>query len=611
MTTFAEPTVAPPEPKRDGYGRYLITPADGGKAVSHTRVTTFIKAIQDSQSLIGWAQRMTALGLAQRPDLLTGIAAIADPDRGDGKRALDAFCNQAKIAGGGEMSQHWGTDMHGVIEAINRGADPATAAANAAIRPESAPDFRTAAAPDVAAYVEAMRSHKVGFYPTMVERVVVNSQWTVAGMFDLLAAVPGYDLPLIADLKTGSTYGAAEWAIQLAVYADATSLYDYATDTHEQMPAVDRDHGLIIHLPARTGTCELYVLDLAIGREMIATCDAVRKWRNRARKVLAPLAKIPAAAPEGQATYEQAPDPVPPSPVLAPIPSPVRPSGPLEDAAVDERVRHLHGRLTALQAANPDAVAEVLRRWPTDTCSLSQHLAGQGVLVPWQLDQIEKATSAVEAAVEAPFYAEIDPTTRGLDFDDPAVQGVIAAIKALPDDLRSQVQAAARDSGVPKFTERPTAKQLDVVCELVATAEMAWADRVRLASLSIAYIAEQADVPTPAILHAAGCAFTADDDRWPLTARDVEVLSDIGDAIGLGFVGASVDGVTLVVTDNALDLLVARYGAKRPLLTAARAAAKTLALDVPSKATDVVTSIPLVAHLALADIPVDDAAPND
>jgi hypothetical protein len=592
MTTFAEPAPIV-EPKRDRYGRYLISPADGGKAVAHTRATTFVKAVAEESALTKWAARMTALGLAARPDLLAGVAAIADPSTPDAKKSLNAICEDAKTAGGGDASRNLGTAIHAEVEQINRGKDPATS-------PEL---FRT----DIDAYVTALRSAGVGVYPEMVERVVVNSAWTVAGTFDLLASVPGFELPMVADLKTGASvdFGQGEWAIQLALYATATSLYDYSSDTHQPFPAVDQERGLIIHLPAGTGRCDLYIIDLAAGRRMIDTCATVRAWRNQSRRLLTPLT-IPPAAPEGQATTAMAPDPAPlaaPSPVLAPIPSPVRPSGPTEDALVDARVQHLFGRLSALQAANPDAITEVLRRWPADTCTLSDHLAGHGALLPWQLDQIEQATSAVEASVEAPFYAEVDPASRGIDFDDNAIQATIAAIKALPADLRAQVQTAARDAGVPKFTERPTVAQLDQVIALVETAEMAWADRVRLAVTSIQWIEQQAGlgsyIDTNSLLAMVGATFDAEADRWPLTEGHVRLLSDIGDGIGLGVL-VIVDG-HLEVSPDALDTLTTFYAGKRPLLTAARLAAETFGLPKPGKSIDIATSIPLVAHLAVAD----------
>ncbi len=54
-----------PEPKRDRWGRYLIVPTAGGKARSHTRVTTFAKSIADTYNLTEWAKR-NPFGRAQR-----------------------------------------------------------------------------------------------------------------------------------------------------------------------------------------------------------------------------------------------------------------------------------------------------------------------------------------------------------------------------------------------------------------------------------------------------------------------------------------------------------------------------------------------------------------
>jgi hypothetical protein len=574
MTTFTEPAVIV-EPKRDQWGRYKIVPAEGGKAVGHTRATTFIKAVADQTSLTLWAQRMTALGLVARPDIAQAIAEIPAPAAGDGKRTLDALCEEAKAAGGGNDGRDWGTEMHGVIEAINLGADPT--AVDALHRP------------DVDAYVETMRSHGVQVYPSMVERVIVNAPYTVAGMFDVLAAVPGFDLPLVTDLKTGSTYGAAEWAIQLALYADATSLYNYADDTHEPMVPVDRDHGLIIHLPMQAATCTLYLIDLNVGREMVATCHQVREWRKRARKVLAPLsAPVPASTP---------------SPVLAPTPIIERPAGPNETAGVDDRARHLHARLTHLQGLQPIALADVLKRWPTGTCTLSDHLAGTGVLVPWQLDQIEKATSAAEADHGVPFFPVVDPTAGGVDFDDPRIQSLIAAVKALPADLAADLHTKARTAGVPKFTERPTVVQLDVVADLLADAEEAWTTRCTGAVTSLCWIEDQAGFggcqTADELLALVGCTFTTADDRWPISATQAGLLSDLGDAIGT--VLTFTDG-RLTIADGALDVLADRFGGKRPLLTAARNAAEALGLPKPGKSIDVVDSISLSAHLAVVDV---------
>ena len=62
--------------RRDRYGRYLVLPPDGTKPVGYTRATTIAKTLDDTSSLMAWGERMTAIGLARRPDLLAQI----DPD---------------------------------------------------------------------------------------------------------------------------------------------------------------------------------------------------------------------------------------------------------------------------------------------------------------------------------------------------------------------------------------------------------------------------------------------------------------------------------------------------------------------------------------------------
>ena len=80
----------------------------------------------------------------------------------------------------------------------------------------------------------------------------------LAGMADRHVIVGGQRY--IADIKTGSgiDYGAGGFAVQLAIYAHATSLYDYVTAPHAEPPPLDRERGLIIHVPAAGGDVTLH-----------------------------------------------------------------------------------------------------------------------------------------------------------------------------------------------------------------------------------------------------------------------------------------------------------------------------------------------------------------
>lgn len=87
---------------------------------------------------------------------------------------------------------------------------------------------------------------------------------------------------IIGDIKTGGKldYSYPGYTIQLALYAGGV-IYDLDTETRKGAP--DKLHtqwGLLVHLPAGTGVCELLWVDLEEGREGARIVQAVRKWRK-------------------------------------------------------------------------------------------------------------------------------------------------------------------------------------------------------------------------------------------------------------------------------------------------------------------------------------------
>jgi hypothetical protein len=70
---------------RDRWGRPLITPPTGGEPRAYTRVTTLAGSVEDTYHLGQWQQRMVAVGMARRPDLVLG-ALGADPTDKNGKK---------------------------------------------------------------------------------------------------------------------------------------------------------------------------------------------------------------------------------------------------------------------------------------------------------------------------------------------------------------------------------------------------------------------------------------------------------------------------------------------------------------------------------------------
>ena len=68
----------PVEIERDRYGRPLVVPPKGGKAIAYTRATTIANSLDDASALTAWKMRMAAIGLTSRPDLLLAIGVAAD-----------------------------------------------------------------------------------------------------------------------------------------------------------------------------------------------------------------------------------------------------------------------------------------------------------------------------------------------------------------------------------------------------------------------------------------------------------------------------------------------------------------------------------------------------
>lgn len=287
---------APPggsEPPRDRLGRYLLPGPDGNRK-AHTRATTIARTLADEYKLGQWQQRMVATGLARRQDLLLAVAAHSDD-----RDRLDELCEQAKVAAQADAGANAGTALHAATERADRGEDITLP-----------PPWNQ----DLAAYQATLARHGVEVVPGMIERVVSVDSLGVAGTFDRLVRLPGacpchgepFELPLIADLKTAKRiYDFGEIALQLALYANADRIHDWAAGTAEAMPDVDRRHALVIHLPSGQATCRLHLLDIEEGWEGVQLAMGVRRYRKYGSVVeLAPAAAEDTAAGSGGAGEE-------------------------------------------------------------------------------------------------------------------------------------------------------------------------------------------------------------------------------------------------------------------------------------------------------------------
>jgi hypothetical protein len=261
------------EPNRDRWGRYLLPDPDTGEEKAWTRATTIAGLLDDTYNLERWAERMVVVGLAKRDDLMLLAKSVTDPNSKNGKGTLNRIVKDAKQVTPSRANV--GTAIHAATEAVDRG---------------EIPNLPAPYDKDLDAYTVAMHALGITVEPGFIERIVVLPELEVAGTLDRMVRVPGWDLPVIADIKTGATVHFAELshAIQQSIYANATHVWDPELGELVPMPPVDKTRALIVHLPAGEGVCQVHVLDIAQGIEAARVAAAVHKWR-KAKGLSTPL----------------------------------------------------------------------------------------------------------------------------------------------------------------------------------------------------------------------------------------------------------------------------------------------------------------------------------
>ena len=242
---------------RDRFGRPLVVPPGGGRAVAYTRCTTFVDVLEDKYNLQQWEKRMVALGLAARRDLLLAVVA----SKPDDKKHLDDIAKQAKEAALASAGATIGTALHSLAERIDRGQETGPV-------PE---EYRG----DLEAYINATH----GLEMLAIEQFTVLDALKIGGIPDRVARIG--DRCFIADIKTGSIeFGALKIAMQLAVYSRSVP-YDFLTGERDPWTIeLDQDRAIVIHLPERSGTCTLHWVDIARGWEAVEIAVEVHKLRK-------------------------------------------------------------------------------------------------------------------------------------------------------------------------------------------------------------------------------------------------------------------------------------------------------------------------------------------
>lgn len=279
---------------------------------SYTRTTTYIDVLDDKSNLEAWQMRMVLIGIAQDNGLLNDVTALYAEQqeaestlRGMGvegdeavkaelkaaaKKPKDELNRRAQIAkkkAGAEDKADKGTELHALSELRDLGED----------LPKGI-SFEDVL--DLAAYTCASEGFKI----VHMEKLVVCDELAIGGTPDRVSEwcgnhtlvapdgteyVPGDGRRLITDLKTGTVeYGGLKMAMQLAIYS-RSKLYDHKTGARSPLENIDQKWGIIMNVPAGSGTGALYWADLELGWEAVQIAGSVRRMRGMGRKALEKL----------------------------------------------------------------------------------------------------------------------------------------------------------------------------------------------------------------------------------------------------------------------------------------------------------------------------------
>jgi hypothetical protein len=265
LTTFKTPAR---QISRDSWGRPLI-PGPDGTLIPYMRTTRFVSNLSDQTGLHRSELRKLAVGLANRPDQVLAITALdadealasmASWGRGPNpaREALDDTISVVMEPASAPAAI--GTALHGITQRVDLGQ-----------KLGRIPDRYAA---DIAAYIKATK----GLSWIGIEEFRIHDSWRVAGTADRRGVRRGR-LQRIADIKTGSIDYSHAYAMQIAMYAHSV-VYDIATGTRAEPEAdLDLRTGLLVHLPAGQGRCDIYEIDIEKGWAACQLAKQVWDWR--------------------------------------------------------------------------------------------------------------------------------------------------------------------------------------------------------------------------------------------------------------------------------------------------------------------------------------------
>lgn len=309
---FADPDAEQP---RDRWGRPLIVPVGGGKPEGYKRTTTFIDVLDDKSNLTDWKTRIVVTGVAAIEQKAKGegdlvdiseVGAVSVLDRVEAanrdlakaakkadkllkngvidedeygarhdeaekqhKSMLKELAAEAFEAGDGFVKAETGTRIHKLTELHDLGQPMPDDVTSSELR-------------DIAAYAAALK--KLNVEILAVEQFVVIDELKVAGTLDRRirydSPALGRRITAIGDVKTGRVdFGAGKMTRQLAAYAMGKG-YDWTKPEERVTFRTNREYGLIFHLAAGKGVCDVYEIDLKKGAEGLKLCAQVFAHRS-------------------------------------------------------------------------------------------------------------------------------------------------------------------------------------------------------------------------------------------------------------------------------------------------------------------------------------------
>lgn len=208
----------------------------GEREVLYSRVTTYIKCVDDTSLLNDWTIRMILRGFAMKPKTYSAKVMQWQHSRTEMKKIAEDL----KELGLEEDNAAIGTAVHAITERHDLGLD-------IPVLPEYYHDDLLAWM-DVAQYFTFHR----------IEQAMINDELRTFGTPDRVAeyhpcATCGKSR-FILDLKTGrvDNYTELQIAMQLGLYANS-EFYDYRTGERTPHDDICRDKAIVVHLPAGGG----------------------------------------------------------------------------------------------------------------------------------------------------------------------------------------------------------------------------------------------------------------------------------------------------------------------------------------------------------------------